>query len=269
MYDMLGGYLLLCCKLGNARRKVLSPEQFHKFLKLGTDVRGAVGMKDCPNELPWLLEDAQQMQQYAKNIPRDIIPLLLTDDRYPALVKERLKELAPGILWAKGNLELLNRPAVAVVGSRGIDAVGLCFATAVGRMAARCGYVLVSGNAEGADRAGQEACLEAGGSVISVVADTLLNKRVHDRILYLSENDYDLNFDRERALSRNQVIHSMGQRTYVAHGKVGRSGTWSGVARNLNGGWTPIYMHNNGSEAAEVIAEKGGTLVRIEELECL
>ena len=269
MYDLLGGYLLLCSHLGNWRRKPLKHKDFHKFLALGTDVRGAVGMKGCPKDLEGLIGDEMRMQLYAGDIPGDITPILLSDGRYPENVKQRLKTEAAGILWAKGNLELLDRPAVALVGSRNLSWDGERFATAVGRMAARNGYVLISGNASGTDSIGQYACLEAGGSVISVVADSLVNKRVDDRILWLSEDDFDMNFSSERALSRNQVIHSLGMRTYVAQSEVIRSGTWSGVTRNFKGGWTPIYMHNNGSEAAKQVLEKGGTLVSIEELEGL
>ena len=269
MYDFLGGYLLLCSHLGNTRRRPLKHRDFHKFLALGTDVRGAVGMKGCPAGLEELLGDEPLMQLYARDIPGDITPILLSDGRYPQNVRQRLGTEAAGILWARGNLELLDRPAVALVGSRKLTFEGERFAAAVGRMAARKGWVLVSGNASGTDSIGQQACLEAGGCVISVVADSLLNKRGHDRLLWLSEDDFDMDFSSDRALSRNQVIHSLGMRTYVAQSEVIRSGTWSGVTRNLKGGWTPVCMHSNGSEAARQVLERGGTLVRVEELETL
>ena len=68
---------------------------------------------------------------------------------------------------------LFRSPAVALVGSRELRAENRKFAAAVGYRAAEEGLTLVSGNARGADRTAQEACLAAGGRVISIVADEL------------------------------------------------------------------------------------------------
>ena len=265
MYDMVGGYVLLCSKLGIAGRKPLTHAQFHKFLSLGVDVPTAAGMKNCPKALPGLIEDAAAMGRYVKNA-RDIVPIILSDERYPQLVKQRLGEEAPGLLWAKGNLALLNKPTLAVVGSRDLSPEGAEFARTIGTLAAKQGYVLVSGNAAGTDSIAQDACLAAGGCVISVVADRLTDKQPHDRILYLSEDDYDQGFSGARALSRNNIIHSMGAMTYVAQSAVFRSGTYSGTMRNLKNRWSPVIMHSDGSTAAEHFAQLGATLVELQKL---
>ena len=266
MYDLLGGYLLLCSKLGQQGRKPLSHKDFHKFLSLNTDLNGAALHPRCPKALPQLVEDHALMQQYAKRRPADIIALILPDSRYPQIVKERLRDEAPGILWCKGNLSLLEMPAISVVGSRDPSPQAAEFTRLVGQMAARQGFVLVSGNAGGTDTLAQNACLEAGGYVISVVADSLLDKQTHDRILYMSEDDYDQSFSGARALSRNQVIHAMGQRTFVSQSGWGRGGTYSGTYRNLKNGWSPVYMHNDGSIAATEFAALGASLMDIRDL---
>ena len=266
MYDLLGGYLLLCSKLGQQGRKPLSHKEFHKFLSLDTDLRSAALHPQCPKALPGLIADHPLMQQYARRRPEDIIALILPDSRYPKIVKDRLGSEAPGLLWCKGNLSLLERPAISVVGSRDPGPAAVEFTRRVGQMAARQGFVLVSGNAGGTDTLAQNACLEAGGYVISVVADSLLDKQAHDHILYLSEDDYDQRFSGPRALSRNQVIHAMGQRTYVSQSGWGRGGTYSGTYRNLKNRWSPVFMHSDGSTAATEFAAMGANLITTRDL---
>ena len=85
------------------------------------------------------------------------------------MVSKLLGDDAPGCLWAKGNLELLSRPMISLVGSRDIMPRNLEFARELGRQAALQGFVLVSGNARGADRAAQSACLEAGGADVETL----------------------------------------------------------------------------------------------------
>lgn len=81
---------------------------------------------------------------------------------YPPRLRERLGNDAPAALFLLGDRSLLQRPAIALVGARDLREEGRAFAEAVGRLAARSGHVLVSGNARGADQTAQEACLEAG-----------------------------------------------------------------------------------------------------------
>ena len=185
---------------------------------------------------------------------------------YPQLLWQRLKYSGPCCLWAKGNLDLLSRPAVAVVGSRDPKPAAVDFAVRAGQEIARQGYVLVSGNARGVDQLAQNACLEAGGSVISVVADTLYDKQPHDRLLFLSENDFDLDFSAGRALSRNHVIHAMGLLTLVSQCGAGRGGTWSGSYANLQNKWSPLACLDDGMQGTEMLRQLGAKLVTAQQL---
>ena len=105
--------------------------------------------------------------------------------------RQKLSLDAPGCFWTKGDTGLLELPKIALVGSRDIDADHLNFAKEVGRQAALQGFALVSGNARGADRAAQDACLQAGGCVISVVADELQKQKGVENVLYVSEDGFD------------------------------------------------------------------------------
>ena len=167
----------------------------------------------------------------------------------------------PTVLWGKGDLSLLFQPGIALVGSRDLDPENFVFARSVGRYAAENGFVLISGNARGADRAGQEAALAAGGKVVSVVADKLTDKKSDPNILYLSEDSFDLPFANHRALNRNRIIHSLGARTYVAQCNLGHGGTWDGTTKNLQHGWSPVYCFDDGSDASRELQNQGAELV--------
>lgn len=58
---------------------------------------------------------------------------------------------APAILWALGDIALLNRPAVAMVGARNASSLGLRMARRLGQGLAAAGFTVVSGMARGID----------------------------------------------------------------------------------------------------------------------
>jgi len=69
--------------------------------------------------------------------------------------------------------EWLDRPKVAVVGSRGVTPYGRAVTAQLSRELAEHGIVIVSGLALGVDGIAHEACLEAGGTTIAVLANGL------------------------------------------------------------------------------------------------
>ena len=153
------------------------------------------------------------------------------------------------------------------MGSRDLRPSNGRFAREVGLQAAGQGYVLVSGNARGADQAAQNACLEAGGRMICVIADSLENKALRENVLYLSEDGFDLTFTNQRALSRNRVIHCMGLRTFVAQSDYQKGGTWDGTVKNLRFGWSPVYCFDDGSVAARKLSDMGAELIGFADLD--
>ena len=76
-------------------------------------------------------------------------------------------------LTVEGNRALLSRPAIGICGSRHADDQALDLAQKFGRFVAKLGLVLVSGNARGVDDAAQFGALDAGGAVVSVLAEGL------------------------------------------------------------------------------------------------
>ena len=214
-----------------------------------------------------LLEEEMLLQRYlqkAKNA--GCVPITRATECYPVALRNRLGLDSPGVLWAKGDLTLLNTPAIALVGSRDLRFANREFAKEVGRQAAKQDLILVSGNARGADITAQEACLEAGGKVISVVADALEAHRTKENVLYLSEDIYDGEFSAQRALSRNRVIHCLGIKTFVAQCSLGKGGTWDGTTKNLQKGWSGVFCFDDKGQAAIELNQLGAKLINISQL---
>lgn len=275
------GYLLLTSQLGDPERRPLSVAQFRNLAIRAREMEPpqqdrdlvpedfmAMGFgREMAERILLLLEEQDLLEYYVRRGLRDgCVPLTRVSEGYPSAVLQLLGEDAPGCLWAKGPLELLSQPMIALVGSRDIMPDNLKFAREVGRQAALQGFVLVSGNARGADRAAQSACLEAGGRVICVIADHLGRIAPQENILYLSEDVYDGAFSIQRALSRNRVIHCLGSRVFVAQSGCQQGGTWDGTVRNLRQEWNPVYCFLDGNESTELLLQMGAEGVEIGDL---
>ena len=90
---------------------------------------------------------------------------------YPALLGEIAD--APPLLFVAGDASLLERPQLAVVGSRKASRPGLDTAHAFSRSLARGGFVITSGLALGIDGAAHQGALDAQGQTIAVLGTGL------------------------------------------------------------------------------------------------
>jgi DNA processing protein len=93
--------------------------------------------------------------------------ITLADPEYP----QTLLEIAdpPLVLYAKGRSELLNKPALAIVGSRNATADGNANAHRFAEALSRAGLCVVSGLALGIDAAAHEGALLGEASTIAVI----------------------------------------------------------------------------------------------------
>ena len=96
--------------------------------------------------------------------------LVPADAVYPGILADIPEP--PGVLFALGQLELLNRPAVAIVGSRNHSPYGADACRLVVQAAAERGLCVVSGMARGLDAVAHLAALECAGGTRSVSSAT-------------------------------------------------------------------------------------------------
>ena len=116
--------------------------------------------------------------------------LALGQGLYPRLLAE-LPD-APPLLIAKGDLGLLEKQAVGIVGARNASAAACRFARGLAHDLGREGIVVVSGLARGIDAAAHDGALEAG--TIGIVAGGI-------DIFYPPENE-----ERQRAMTERGLV---------------------------------------------------------------
>ena len=278
------GFLLLCCHLGNPERRPLTAAQFRRLARRVRDSEKAPEERELEQKdltklgysteeacriLELFSEEALLERYLAKAAKHGCVPLTRLTYGYPRRILDALGDDAPGCIWARGDLSLLERPGIALVGSRELRPENERFARETGIQAARQGLTLISGNARGADRTAQDACLASGGGVISIVADRLTDHVPAGHILYLSEEGFDLEFSPQRALSRNRCIHALGISAIAAQCSLKTGGTWDGSVKNLRFGWSPLCVFDDGSESAELLCEMGAEEIGFEDLKDL
>jgi DNA processing protein len=136
----------------------------------------------------------------------------------------------PG-LFVRGEteLELLGRPAVAVVGARGCSSYGRGVARSLGRELAAAGLVVVSGLARGVDGEAHRGALEAGGPTVAVLgcgvdrdypaAHAHLARRVAEAGLVVSEYAPGVEPAPWRFPARNRIIAGLCAATVVVEAR--------------------------------------------------
>ena len=275
------GFLLLCCHLGDPERRPLTVAQFRALarrvrasekapgdreLALADLMQLGYGSAEAQRILD-LLDGEVLLARYLRKAEKSgCVPLTPLSPGYPKRILRALGDDAPGCLWARGDLTLLQKTGIALVGSRDLNPENASFARQVGREAANQELTLISGNARGADRTAQEAALASGGAVISILADRLTDHEPRENLLYLSEEGFDLEFSAQRAISRNRCIHAMAFAAIAAQCSLRTGGTWDGSVKNLRFSWSPLFCFRDGSPAAELLHRMGSQLIDPDDL---
>ena len=173
-----------------------------------------------------------------------------SDSAYPMKLEDRLGHNSPPVLFGSGDKNLLNVKAIAAVGSRNVTDDDINFSRSVGAKVATSGYALVSGGARGVDESSMLGALEADGTAIGILADSLLKKttsrvfRSHiqrKNLVLISPFSPEAGFNVGNAMARNKYIYCLSDTAVVVHsGRTG--GTWSGATENLKQKWVPLWI---------------------------
>lgn len=194
--------------------------------------------------------------------------LTRSDADYPKLLKQRLRNSAPPVLFGCGNARLLNQRGVCVVGARKADEADLGFATTLGERIALAGLSVVSGGARGVDEAAMLGGLNQDGTVIGIMADSLLSaamaskwrKGLMDNNLVLTSPFYpEAGFNAGNAMARNKYIYCLSQAAVVVRSDT-KGGTWNGAIENLKNGWVPLWIKRvqDAESGNQALVSKGG-----------
>ena len=100
-----------------------------------------------------------------------MIALGADDPRYPKGLGDLPKP--PDPLWIDGDVAALERPAVAIVGTRRMTGYGERVAHDLARACATAGIAVVSGFAQGIDTAAHRGTLDGAGATIAVLGESI------------------------------------------------------------------------------------------------
>jgi len=249
--------LLLCGRFGQATKDGTSPLTPAEYAELAQ----------------WLLHQglrpadllAPQSSAVLAQAPLDAGRLGTLLARGAALV---LGRQAPPLLYGAGNVALLDRGGLAVVGSRDTTEEALRFTRDVGQECARQGMQIVSGGARGVDSEAMLAALEGGGTVVGVLADSLSKQVVagkyraallENRLVLVSLYDPASGFSVGNAMGRNKHVYALADWGLVVSTALGEGGTWAGAIEALTMRKTPVFvrMASERPTAHEALLKRG------------
>ncbi|WP_449101898.1 DNA-processing protein DprA [Pseudomonas extremaustralis] len=157
-------FRLLIEAFGSASRALSAPASAWRSLGLpaiSAEARRSPEVRDGASvALAWLEQPAQHLRMW-------------DEPDYPALLAQI--DDAPPLLFVAGDPALLEKPQLAMVGSRRASRPGMDTAAAFSRSLASAGFVITSGLALGIDGAAHQAALEVGGQTIGVLGTGLQN----------------------------------------------------------------------------------------------
>ncbi|MGB3278908.1 MAG: DNA-processing protein DprA [Pseudorhodobacter sp.] len=180
---------------------------------------------------------------------------------------------APPVLWALGDVSLLNKPAVAMVGARNASSLGLRMATRLAETLGEKGFVVVSGLARGIDAAAHKAALplgtvavQAGGvDVIYPEENTSLARDIGARGCRISEQAMGLSPQARHFPLRNRLVSGLSRAVVVVEAAA-RSGSLITARNALDQGRDVLAVPGHPFDAraagCNMLIRDGATLVR-------
>lgn len=189
------------------------------------------------------------------------------DTNYPEILKSTMTEDGkmdpPLILYYKGNLEILEKPSIAVIGTREPTKEGVNAGLYLSSKIASLGYNVVSGLALGCDTMGHRGALNVNGSTVAFLAhglDTIYppqNRSLALEILdkgglLISEYPIGTPCNAYRLVARDRLQAGLALATLVVQTGV-RGGTMHAVRSTLSSGKPllavryndNVMLHNN------------------------
>lgn len=205
---------------GSASKAISAPAS--AWRSLGLPVASAEARR-CPEvrdgasrALAWLERPGQHL-------------LMWDQPDYPALLAQIADP--PPLLFVAGDPLILEKPQLAMVGSRRASRPGMDTATAFARSLAGAGFVITSGLALGIDAAVHQAALDAGGQTVGVLGTGLekfypqRNRRLADTMIasgsaVISEFPLDAGPTASNFPRRNRIISGMSLGVLVVEASV-------------------------------------------------
>jgi DNA processing protein len=180
---------------------------------------------------------------------------------------------APPVLWAQGDVSLLSRPMVALVGARNASSLGLRMARRLAERLGEAGHVIVSGLARGIDAEAHAAALatgtvavQAGGvDVIYPEENAALAARIAETGCRISDQPMGTQPQARHFPLRNRIVSGLS-RAVVLVEAAARSGSLITARTALDQGREVLAVPGHPFDAraagCNLLIRDGATLVR-------
>ena len=190
---------------------------------------------------------------------------------YPPMLRDIAD--APPILWAQGDVSLLQRPTVALVGARNASSLGLRMARRLAESLGAAGQVVVSGLARGIDAEAHQAALatgtvavQAGGvDVIYPTENAALAAEILAKGCRVSEQPMGMEPQTRHFPQRNRIISGLSRAVVVVEAAA-KSGSLITAESALEQGRDVMAVPGHPFDAraygCNMLIRDGATLVR-------
>ncbi len=185
---------------------------------------------------------------------------------YPGRLRQRMGRTRPPLLFGAGDVRLLDQGGIGIVGSRDASGDEIDVTRTVAAAAAGAGRPVVSGGARGVDTEAKQACLEAGGRTVAILADSLLRQAttrdhrqaLRDGALCLASPYHpEARFQSWAAMARNAVVYSLCEAVLIACSARGSGGTWNGAIEGRKMGVPLLVNDASRSDGARALLAEG------------
>lgn len=211
----------------------MGPKTIHRLLKLWPNLeefwvefnkghlyhRLPLILQEALKKLPWSLVE----QDLAWSLSKQHYVVTCLDETYPTLLRHI--DAAPPVLYLKGNLDALQKPLLAMVGTRQPSSYGQDVTRQWGMAFVKSQLGLVSGLALGVDTVVHQTCLAHQGVTIAVLGSGLdwiypkknvaLAEKIQENGLLMSEFSRHLPPSPGQFPRRNRIISGLSLCTLV------------------------------------------------------
>jgi DNA processing protein len=253
---------------GSASKAISAPASAWRSLGLPVacgEARRANEVRDgAAHALAWLERPGQHL-------------LMWDQPEYPALLAEISD--APPLLFVAGDPDILEKPQLAMVGSRRASRPGMDTAAAFSRSLAGAGFIITSGLALGIDAAAHQAALDVGGRTVGVLGTGLekfypqRNRRLADAMIasgsaVLSEFPLDAGPSAGNFPRRNRIISGLSLGVLVVEASVASGSLITARLAAEQGREVyaiPGSIHHPGAKGCHQLIRDGAVLVETTE----
>jgi DNA processing protein len=249
---------------GSASKAISAPASAWRALGLPlacADARRSTEIRDgASHALAWLERPGQHL-------------LMFDQLDYPALLAQI--DAAPPLIFVAGDPAILEKPQLAMVGSRRASRPGMDTAAAFSRSLAGAGFVITSGLALGIDAAAHQAALDVGGQTVGVLGTGLekfypqRNRKLADAMIasgsaVVSEFPLDAGPSPANFPRRNRIISGLSLGVLVVEASVASGSLITARLAAEQGREVfaiPGSIHHPGSRGCHQLIRDGAALV--------